>query len=293
MLATANDNSQFRFYVYAWQYPDGRTFYVGKGRGRRDIDETAGRNKIFKRIVAKIRREGGEPHVARWHEGLREDGAFKLESAYIKLFGRRDRGTGALCNLTDGGEGEAGRIVSEDHRAKIGMASSNRSAETRAKISAANTGRKLSDEHRAKIGLAQRGKPKSEVAIARLRASRIGRTTSDEVRAKLRDANLGKKHSKETRDKIGAAHRGMTRSQETRDEMGAARRMLGPLRGEFKGVSFVLRENKWRARIQINGRNKHLGLFPTPEDAARAYDRAAYAAWADECYLNFPEGAAA
>ena len=35
------------------------------------------------------------------------------------------------------------------------------------------------------------------------------------------------------------------------------------------GVSF--KGNKYQARIQINGKNKHLGYFLTPEEASNAY----------------------
>lgn len=290
----ANDNSEHRFYVYAWQYPDGRTFYVGKGHGRRDRDEATGRNRFFRAIVAKIRRQDGEPRIVRWHDRLTEDDAHRLEMAYIKLFGRRDLWTGTLCNLTNGGEGEGGRVLSAEHRAKIGAASSNRSAETRAKISAANTGRKHTAEQRAKIARALLGRPKSATAVAKLRKSKLGIPLSEEHRAKLRAANLGKTASAETREKIGAAHRGATRSQETRDKMSLARRMLGPLRGEFKGVSFVPSLNKWRANISSGNARRCLGDFSRAEDAALAYDRAAIATWGlGNCYLNFPEDVAA
>lgn len=290
----ANDNNLYRFYIYAWQYPDGLTFYIGKGHGKRDRDESTGRNRFFKSIVAKIRLGGQQPHVKRWQDGLLETDAHALETAYIKLFGRRDLKTGTLCNLTDGGDGEAGRVLTAEHRAKIGIASSNRSAETRAKISASNTGKKHSAEHRAKIGDAVRGRIKSAEERAKLSASRKGISPSEKTRAKLRAANLGKIASAETREKIGAAHRGKTRSQETLINMGAARRMNGPLKGQFKGVSFVVRTNKWRASFAYKGVRKNIGNFRTAEDAARAYDSAAVAAWGvGNCYVNFPESEAA
>jgi len=39
----------------------------------------------------------------------------------------------------------------------------------------------------------------------------------------------------------------------------------------FKGVSYFKRSKKWRADIRINNVQKHLGSFPTPEDASVAY----------------------
>jgi hypothetical protein len=38
----------------------------------------------------------------------------------------------------------------------------------------------------------------------------------------------------------------------------------------FKGVKFHKQRNKWQAQIQINGKNKHLGLFDNIEDAVNA-----------------------
>jgi len=46
-------------------------------------------------------------------------------------------------------------------------------------------------------------------------------------------------------------------------------------RGEFPvGVCFDKHAGKFKARLNINGKAKHLGLFPTPEEAFQAYKAA-------------------
>ena len=46
----------------------------------------------------------------------------------------------------------------------------------------------------------------------------------------------------------------------------------------FKGVSWRPSQLKWNARICIEGRNRSLGMFATPEQASAAYQAAAEAA---------------
>lgn len=56
----------------------------------------------------------------------------------------------------------------------------------------------------------------------------------------------------------------------------------------FKGVSWCKRAQKWRASIQGNGKNRHLGLYESPDLAALAYDDAARTYFGPFAALNFP-----
>ena len=57
----------------------------------------------------------------------------------------------------------------------------------------------------------------------------------------------------------------------------------------FRGVSWHKRDQKWRAQIQLNGKQIHLGLFGDEEDAARAYDDAAIKFFGEFAQPNFPQ----
>lgn len=63
---------------------------------------------------------------------------------------------------------------------------------------------------------------------------------------------------------------------------------------QFRGVAWHRAAGKWRARIADgkykDGRplNKHLGLFTSESDAARAYDAAARIYFGEFAFLNFP-----
>lgn len=57
----------------------------------------------------------------------------------------------------------------------------------------------------------------------------------------------------------------------------------------LKGVKFNRRSRKWSASIKVNGKVFSLGYFNNPDDAARAYDKAALNMHGEFACLNFHE----
>ena len=128
-------------------------------------------------------------------------------------------------------ESRKGRRQTEETRAKISAANSGEnhpmygkklSEETRAKMSEAQKGKKLSEEHRAKLSEALKGRRHTEEARAKLSEANKGKKLSEETRAKLSEANKGRRHTEETRAKISEANKGKKLSEETRAKLSEA-----------------------------------------------------------------------
>ena len=127
-------NSDYYVYVYLNQLKSGKwkyknldfeyqPFYVGKGRGKRDILHTCpymlNQKSIKSSIIKSIINEIGEmPLHYRIFSGLTNQEAIDIEIDVIKHFGRKDIGTGILSNCTDGGDGA--NNFSKDTLKKIG-----------------------------------------------------------------------------------------------------------------------------------------------------------------------------
>ena len=99
----------------------------------------------WRRPIARHRHSAPVPKDHRFirilRQGLTWEEVCKWEQRYIAHYGRKDKKTGILLNMTDGGEGFPGLIVSE---------------ETRRKKSKAQMGHKLTEEAKRLIGKASR-----------------------------------------------------------------------------------------------------------------------------------------
>lgn len=97
------------YYTYVITNPiTNQPFYVGKGTGRRMywhwMNRDTHANKFMRETLQAIERKGLKPLYEKVLINANETQASDKEQELIKHYGRRDLGTGILCNLTDGGD---------------------------------------------------------------------------------------------------------------------------------------------------------------------------------------------
>lgn len=114
------------FYVYMYTHIDGSPYYIGKGKGNRMY--ASHKHRRNEDLLPRTNGILDKTRITVIQDQLTEKDAHLLESKLICKYGRLDLGTGILHNKTDGGEGF-----------------SNKSVETKCKISKALTGIKRSD----------------------------------------------------------------------------------------------------------------------------------------------------
>jgi hypothetical protein len=133
-----------RFYVYAYlRKSDLTPYYIGKGTGSR---------AWAKQHNVKIPTD--KHRIVVIENNLSNIGALAIERRLIRLYGRKDLGTGTLRNMTDGGDGSYNTMPSE--KRKLACIKSNKeriwNATSKDKLRKANLGKTYSVATNSKKG---------------------------------------------------------------------------------------------------------------------------------------------
>jgi hypothetical protein len=189
------------YYTYAYLREDKTPYYIGKGKG----DTINSKKRSIKPPKDKSR-------IIYLKQNLTEAEAFKHEIYMIDVFGRIDLGTGILHNMTNGGDGVSGAIISDETKRKLSEAHKGKthSEETRRKISEAKKGKTHSEETKRKIGEAH--KNPSEETRRKIGEASKGRNkdriVSEETRRKMSESGKGRTHSEDSKKKMSEASKG-------------------------------------------------------------------------------------
>jgi len=159
-------------------------FYIGIGSSKyyNRAYRKKGRNKIWQRIANKTSYK-----VEIIYDNLSWEDACQKEKELIAKYGRLNNKTGILANLTDGGEGNLGAIISKEHRKAIGEANKKRifTLEQRAAMAKRMRERLKDPLYREKLtnGLRNSDKAKESARLSCIR--RKGFKLSEETKRKM------------------------------------------------------------------------------------------------------------
>jgi len=187
-------------------------FYIGIGKDEKRAISLSGRSKHWFNIKNKC---GFEYQIILsdipWEE------AVSWEKYLIGLYGRKDVGTGVLINLTDGGEGALGMVMSEEARQKMSKVHKGKiiSEEQRKIMSKQSAGSNNPMYGRTGDSHPMFGKTHTEEARKKISERFKGVKKTDEHRAKLSISKSGPNHpmygkelKKETKEKLSIINSG-------------------------------------------------------------------------------------
>ncbi len=189
-----------KYYVYRFQdlSKDFEDFQVGKGTGGRAMehvpDALKGKNRhpFFYAKLRKMFRESNLPIVVIDFVTDDEGEAYGREIGLINQLGRRELGTGPLCNQTRGGEGFIGGIhyYSKETKAKLSRtakANGFGSPKYQQMAVAANKGSKRTPRQIANLRRGQKGAPRPNYTPEKHTAARtkVWSNRSKQVRARI------------------------------------------------------------------------------------------------------------
>lgn len=161
------------FCVYVYRDPATNVpVYVGKGRQHRPYMHLVKSSNVrLDRLIKKRTKQGFAITPEVILASSNED-AIEMEMLLISMFGREDKGTGSLFNLTDGGEGTLG--ISEQHRQAI-VESNQRKNKTQdlSNFAGWNKGVPMSDAAKSKLSASSKGKPKPPGFGEKIRQARL------------------------------------------------------------------------------------------------------------------------
>jgi hypothetical protein len=174
--------------------------YIGKGKDKR-YKRLDNRNKYFKNKINKIKISELEPIIFKLHENLNEKQSFDLETKLIKEIGRLDLGTGPLVNMTDGGEGSSGCIVSEEIKNNTKKRMIGQNNPMFGKCVYGMLGKKHKEESKKLISKKVSGRNVSRESKKRLSNSKIGKSNPMykniiyfDINNKLPEKQIGEKN---------------------------------------------------------------------------------------------------
>lgn len=189
------DHFYFMAYIYRHIRLDkNEVFYIGIGSDKnyKRAHTKKNRNKYWHNIVnlTDYRVEIISEEWLTWEESCEK------EKFWIIFYGRADLKKGTLVNMTDGGDGALGSILTEERKRLI---------------SKTHKGKKLTEDHKRKISISHKGisnGPCSEKTKKKRSIALTGKKRSKETKKKLSDAQRGKHYSEESRKKMSDLKKG-------------------------------------------------------------------------------------
>ena len=154
-------------------------FYVGIGKTEKRAYDKNGYRSDFWHNIAQ---NGYDVEII--FDDLSWEHACEKEQEFISLYGRRDLGEGTLVNMTDGGDGGNGMIVSEETKEKIRQFQLTQDTPWKH--------RPVPDERKEKIRNTLKGRKRPESVIQKLRKPKPNKENYSYPKQKIECPHCGK-----------------------------------------------------------------------------------------------------